>query len=94
MDTIKSTFEEIQLDIKLHFWGPSSDAPNVFFFSSVLHCIMHLVFIYSAIKVSMAAHRTIQSKVVKFGTLVEDHVKQPWRQFDVDWPKGGATANS
>ncbi len=36
---------------------------------------------------SMAVHRTVWSKVVKFGTLAEGHAKRPWLKFDDDWPK-------
>ncbi len=36
----------------------------------------------------MTAYRTIRSKIVKSGTLVEGHAKGPWRKFDMDWPKG------
>ncbi len=43
---------------------------------------------------SMAAHRTIRSKAVKFGTLSEGHAKRPWHKLDIDWPKGGTIANS
>ncbi len=42
----------------------------------------------------MAAHRTIWSKVVKFGTLIEGQAKRPWRKFDVNWAKGGATVEN
>ncbi len=38
----------------------------------------------------MTAYRTIWSKIVKSGTLVEGHAKGPWHKFDMDWPKGDA----
>ncbi len=43
---------------------------------------------------SMAVHKNIWSKVVKFSKLAEGHAKRPWCRYDVDWPKGGAKANS
>ncbi len=43
---------------------------------------------------TMTAHRTILSKVVKFGTLVEGHAKRPMAGTGGLLAKGGAIANS
>ncbi len=71
--------------------GPSSEASCVSVFSSYFTYLYFLLILPLKPK---AAHRTVRSKFVKFGILLEGHFKRPWREIDTDWPKGGAIANS
>ncbi len=59
----------------------------------VIAVLLSFLFFILLLK-SMAAHGTVQSKVVKFGTLVEGPCQEAMAQIDVNWPKWGALANS
>ncbi len=66
------------LDGSYIFIGGKAAKPQVCFYLFLFHSFFIL-----PLK-SMAAHRTVQSKVVKSGTLVEGRAKRSCREFDTD----------
>ncbi len=61
----------------------NSKAPTVFLFFLLNLLLFSLLYSAFGVSIEPIAHRTVQSKAVKFGTLVEGHAKRLWFRFDI-----------